>query len=71
MQALAQVVAGHDGDYAGQRLRGAHMYGEDVGVGVGAAQERHVQHAWKLYVIYITALASDQHGLRRAALTYR
>ena len=60
MQALAQVVAGHDGDHAGQRLRCAHMYGEYVGVRVGAAQKRHVQHARKLHVIHITALAGDQ-----------
>jgi hypothetical protein len=37
------------------------MYGEYFGMWVRAAQERHVQHAWKLHVVHITALASDQH----------
>jgi len=61
LQALAQVVAGHDGDHAGHRLRGARMYGEYVGMWVRAAQERQVQHTRKLYVVHVTALARDQH----------
>jgi hypothetical protein len=61
VQALAQVIASHDGDHAGHRLRCTRIYGDDFGMRVRAAQERHVQHARKLYIVYITALASDQH----------
>ena len=61
VQALAQVVASHDGDHAGHRLRGTRLYGEYFGMRVRAAQERHVQHARKLHVVHITALAGDQH----------
>jgi hypothetical protein len=63
MQERAQVGAGHDGDHARQRLRHAHLDGEDSGVRVGAAQKRQVQHARQLHVVHITALASDQHGV--------
>jgi len=61
VQALTQVIAGHDSDHAGHRLCRTRVYGEDFGVRVRAAQEGHVQHARKLYVVHITALAGDQH----------
>jgi hypothetical protein len=49
-----------DKDIALQARSGV-QNGDDFGMRVRAAQERHVQHARKLYVVHITALASDQH----------
>src|SRR6185436_12624210 len=59
VQALAQVVTGHDGDYVGQRLRRTRLHGDDCGMRVWAAQEGHVQHARQLHVVHVTALAGD------------
>jgi hypothetical protein len=42
VQALAQVGAGHDGNHAGHRLCSTRIYGDDFGMRVRAAQERHV-----------------------------
>ena len=60
---LGEVLAGDDGEHArnGQRLRGIDLH--DLGVGVGAAHDVEIQHARKLEVVDVGALAPDEAGV--------
>ena len=55
-----EVGAGVGGDDAGQRQGGLHVDRGDAGVGVGAAQDRHVQRARDVEVVGEAGLAGEQ-----------
>ena len=60
---VGHVGAGQDQDHAGHRLRRARVDRADVGVGVGAAQDRHVGHPGQRDVVEVAALAGDEPGI--------
>jgi hypothetical protein len=60
VRTLGDVLAGHDGDHAGQRLGGLGTDGEDLGVRVRAAQDRGVCHALQLDVVDVAPLAAQE-----------
>ncbi len=57
---LRHQLAGHDGDHAGERLSARGVDRVELRVRVGAAQDRHVEHAGQLHVVDVVALAPDE-----------
>ena len=55
-----EVLAGDDGEDAGQRERLAGVDLRDLRVGVGAAHDVHVDHARQLDIVYVAALAAQE-----------
>ncbi len=58
--ALGDVLAGHDGDHAGQLLGRLGADREDLGVRVRAADDRRMRHAGQLDVVDVAALAAQE-----------
>ena len=57
---IAQIFAGHDGDDVRARHSSRRVDAQDLGVGVGAAQECHMAHAGQLDIADVFAGAGDK-----------
>ncbi len=55
-----EILAGDDGFHAGHRQRGRAVDIDDLRVRVGAAHDRHVQHAGEAQVVDVIALALEE-----------
>ena len=58
-----EILGSENGDHAGHVTSCGSLDGRNVGVRVGAAEHRGVEHAWQREVVEKSALAGKQSGV--------